>query len=79
MVGDEEIRAVTEVLRSGWLGLGPKTAEFERAFAAFIGAHRVVGTISGTAALDLAVRLLNLAPGDEDPRYPRLPSSQLRT
>jgi perosamine synthetase len=65
VVGDEELRAVEEVLRSGWLGLGPKTAEFERAFASSIDAYRVVGTISGTAALDLAVRLLNLAPGDE--------------
>jgi len=64
-IGDEEIRAVEEVMRSGWLGLGPKTAEFERAFASAIGAFRVVGTISGTAALDLAVRLLNLSPGDE--------------
>ena len=33
----EEIDAVAEVLRSGWIGLGPKTAEFEKKFAEFVG------------------------------------------
>lgn len=64
-LGEEEIQAVAEVLRSGWLGLGPKTEEFEKAFAAYIGARHVVGVISCTAALDLAVKLLDLRPGDE--------------
>jgi perosamine synthetase len=64
-IGEEEIQAVSDVLRSGWLGLGPKTAQFEEAFAAYIGAKHVVGTISCTSALDLAVRMLDLRPGDE--------------
>jgi len=64
-VGEEEVQAVAEVLRSGWLGLGPKTEEFEKAFAAYVGAKFVVGTISCTSALDLAIKMLNLRPGDE--------------
>lgn len=64
-IGEEEIQAVAEVLRSGWLGLGPKTEEFEKAFAAYIGARHVVGMISCTAALDIAIKMLDLRPGDE--------------
>ncbi len=62
---DEEIQAVAEVLRSGWIGLGPRTAEFEKQFAQYIGVPWVVATNSATAALDLAVRLLHLNHGDE--------------
>jgi perosamine synthetase len=62
---DQEIEAVAQVLRSGWIGLGPKTAEFERAFAAFLGAPFAVGLNSATAALDMAVRLLGINHGDE--------------
>jgi len=64
-IGEEEIQAVTEVLKSGWIGLGPKTAEFEKKFAEYLGADHVVGTISCTAALDLAIKLLDPHPGDE--------------
>ncbi|HEX8523602.1 MAG TPA: DegT/DnrJ/EryC1/StrS aminotransferase family protein [Tepidisphaeraceae bacterium] len=63
--GEEEARAVAEVLKSGWIGLGPKTAEFERAFGNYISAEFVVGVNSCTAALDLALHLLNIGPGDE--------------
>jgi len=62
---EQEIEAVAEVIRSGWIGLGPRTAEFEKAFAAFLGAPFAVGFNSGTAALDLAVRLLDINHGDE--------------
>lgn len=64
-IGEEEIAAVAEVLRSGWLGLGPKTAAFEEAFAARMGARFAVGTNSGTAALHLALAGLGIGPGDE--------------
>lgn len=64
-IGPEEIAAVTEVMQSGWLGLGPKTAEFESALADYFGVEHVVAVNSGTAALHLAVELLNLEPGDE--------------
>lgn len=64
-VSAEEIAAVTEVLQSGWWGLGPKTRAFEEAFAEYVGAKHAVALQSGTAALHLALHLLNLEPGDE--------------
>jgi len=56
----EEIDAVAEVLRSGWSGLGPKTEEFERAFAGYIGARFCIGTNSCTSALELALRAVGI-------------------
>lgn len=64
-ITDLEIQAVTEVLRSGWLGLGPKTEEFELAFAKAANAKYAVGLNSGTAALHLALELLDVRQGDE--------------
>ncbi|MHB9110291.1 MAG: DegT/DnrJ/EryC1/StrS family aminotransferase [Armatimonadota bacterium] len=64
-IREEAINAVGDVLRSGWLGLGPKTAEFEQAFAAYTGANYCVGVNSCTSALHLALRLLHLPPGSE--------------
>lgn len=64
-MGEEEVNAVAEVLRSGWIGLGPKTAEFERNFAQYIGVPFTVSVNSATAALDLALRLLHIKNGDE--------------
>ncbi len=61
----EEIDAVAEVMRSGWIGLGPKTAEFERQFAQFVGTTHAVAVNSCTAALDLALKLLNVNHGHE--------------
>jgi perosamine synthetase len=61
----EAIEAVNEVLRSGWLGLGPKTQAFEKAFAEYVGAPYCVGLNSCTSALHLGLRLLDLPPGSE--------------
>jgi perosamine synthetase len=55
--GDEELAHVRESLQSGWVGLGPKVAEFERRFADYVGVPHIVGLVSGTAALDLAMLL----------------------
>jgi perosamine synthetase len=61
----EEIEAVAEVIRSGWVGLGPKTAKFEKGFAEFCRVRFCVGFNSCTAALDMALRLLEVNHGDE--------------
>lgn len=47
--GEEEIEAVAEVLRSGWWGQAPKTAEFEQKLAPFVGAPKGVSLNSATA------------------------------
>ena len=60
-----EIDAVTEVLKSGWLGLGPVTAKFEEEFAKAMGVPVAVGFNSGTAALHLGLMALGVKEGDE--------------
>lgn len=64
-MGEEEVRAVRDVILSGWIGLGPKTARFEEEFAAYIGTKYAVAVNSATAALDLALKLLYVRQGDE--------------
>ncbi len=63
--GKEEIEAVTEVLKSGWWGLGPKTKEFEEQFASYIGTKYAVCLNSATAALHLSLKILDLPEGSE--------------
>ena len=64
-IGDEEIEAVAETLRSGWLTSGPRTAELERRFAEYVGARHALAVASGTAALHLSLVALGVGPGDE--------------
>ncbi len=61
----EDLEAVAETLRSGWLTLGPRTAEFERAFADQLGARHAIALSSCTAALHLAYLAAGVGPGDE--------------
>ena len=65
LVDEADIAAVVEALRSDWLTTGPKVAEFERAFADFVGAREAVAVSSGTAALHAAAFALGIVPGDE--------------
>lgn len=64
-IGDDEIAAVTEALKSGWITTGPRTKRFEKELAAFVDAEQVAGFSSATAALECALRLLGVGPGDE--------------
>jgi dTDP-4-amino-4,6-dideoxygalactose transaminase len=64
-ISDEEIQAVTETLRSGWLTTGPKARRFEHAFARYLGSRNSIAVSSGTAALHLALEALGVGPGDE--------------
>lgn len=65
LVGIEETRAVADVLASGWLAQGPRVAEFEAAFAAAQGVAHAVAVSSCTAALQLALLVAEVEPGDE--------------
>ena len=56
---------MAETLRSGWLTLGPRTAAFEEAFAAHLGARHAIAVSSCTAALHLAYLAAQAGPGDE--------------
>src|SRR5688500_1756246 len=63
---DEELRAaVAETLDSGWWSMGPRVAEFEAAFAEFIGVESAFAVANGTAALHLALLAIECGPGDE--------------
>jgi perosamine synthetase len=64
-IDDEDINAVIEVLRSDWITTGPKVAEFEEAFAAYVGSKYAVSFSSGTGALHGAAFAAELGPGDE--------------
>lgn len=60
-----EIKAVSEVLKSGWIGLGPKTEEFEKRFAQYVGAPFAIALNSATAALHLSLLAAGIGKGDE--------------
>lgn len=64
-IGEEEIRLVNEVLRSGWLSMGPKVVEFEERFADYIGSKHAIAVNSGTSGLHLCIKSLGIKQGDE--------------
>jgi perosamine synthetase len=62
---EDEIREVSEAIRSGWVTTGPKTREFEKQFAAAVGARHAIAVNSCTAALHLALEAAGVRAGDE--------------
>jgi UDP-4-amino-4,6-dideoxy-N-acetyl-beta-L-altrosamine transaminase len=64
-ITDEDIQALVDVLRSDFLTQGPVIAEFEAAFAAYIGSKYAVAVSNGTAALHLSAIVLDTKPGDK--------------
>ena len=64
-LGEEEVTAVAEVIRSNWLTMGPVTAEFEAAFAEKLNVKHAIAVTNCTAALHLANLALGIGHGDE--------------
>lgn len=64
-LGQDELEGLAEIFKSGWIGLGPKTTEFEQRFAEYVGIKHAVAVNSATAALHLSCLALGVGPGDE--------------
>ena len=64
-ISEAEVQAVSETVRSGWWAKGPRTVEFEKLFAQYVGAKHCVAVNSCTAALHLALLTQGIGPGDE--------------
>jgi len=63
-VGEQELAELADAAGSGWLTAGPRTRRFEEAFAAYVGVQEAVATSSCTAALELALKAMDIGPGD---------------
>ncbi|CAI8849538.1 UDP-4-amino-4-deoxy-L-arabinose aminotransferase [Pseudomonas sp. IT-P253] len=64
-IGDEEIAAVEQVLRSGWITTGPKNQELEERFANYVGCRHAVALSSATGGMHITLLALGIGPGDE--------------
>jgi dTDP-4-amino-4,6-dideoxygalactose transaminase len=64
-MSEAEAKMATEAILSGWITTGPKTKEFERQIAAYIGTNKAVCLNSATAAMEMALRLIGVGPEDE--------------
>lgn len=64
-MSDAEIEQVADALRSGWITTGPKTKEFERKIAAYVGTNKAVCLNCATSAMEMALRLIGVGPEDE--------------
>ena len=62
---EAEAKLASEAILSGWITTGPKTKEFERQIAAYVGTHRAVCLNSATASMEMALRLIGVGPEDE--------------
>ena len=64
-ITDAEIEEVIKAMKSGWITTGPRTKEFERKIADYVGVNKAVCLNSATAAMELTLRILGVGPGDE--------------
>ncbi len=64
-IDETELAQIAECFESGWITTGPKTQQFEREFAALVGAKHAIAVNSCTAAMHLSLEAIGLAPGDE--------------
>lgn len=62
---EEEAKLASEAILSGWITTGPKTKEFERQIAEYVGTQKAVCLNSATAAMEMALRLIGVGPDDE--------------
>jgi dTDP-4-amino-4,6-dideoxygalactose transaminase len=64
-ITDAEIEEVIKAMKSGWITTGPRTKEFEKKIAEYVGVNKAVCLNSATAAMELTLRILGIGPGDE--------------
>ena len=64
-ISECEIESVVETLRSGWITTGPKTKEFEKQIAEYVGTKRAVCLNSATACMEMVLRAMGIGAGDE--------------
>ena len=64
-ITEAEIEEVIDTMKSGWITTGPRTKEFERRIADYVGVNKAVCLNSATAAMELTLRILGVGPGDE--------------
>ncbi len=64
-MSEAEAKLASEAILSGWITTGPKTKEFERQIAAYLGTRKAVCLNSATAAMEMALRLIGVGPEDE--------------
>ncbi len=64
-ITEEDIQAVGDVLRSGWIATGPHAAKFEQEFAAYVGASGAVALTSATGGMHVILKAMGIGPGDE--------------
>lgn len=64
-ISEKEIQAVSEVLRTGWITTGPKTKQLEKELSEYTNTPKTVCLNSATAALEMALRVMGIGPGDE--------------
>ncbi|HZG73597.1 MAG TPA: DegT/DnrJ/EryC1/StrS aminotransferase family protein [Chondromyces sp.] len=64
-ITEAEIEEVIKAMKSGWITTGPRTKEFEKRIAEYVGVNKAVCLNSATAAMELTLRILGIGPGDE--------------